>query len=188
MPNKSKLNADRQKRITDALRSGNTRGIAATHGGITHATMLTWLHKGEAAKQGKHFEFLEAIREAEKDAEMGRVATILRASIGGELISRTTTMNQKTGVVKVEETYTRPEWTAAAWGLERKNPNAWGRRDRLTIEYEGALHQQRQAVEVLLAMMRRVLTPEQWEELGGLVRSVRAPVAALEEHLGSNDG
>lgn len=188
MSNKTKLNPDVQKRITDALRLGNTRGVAAIHGGISHRTFDQYMLDGEKANWGQFFQFRQAVKEAEKDAAMGRVAGIMRATIGGEVVGRkTTTFKGKDGEpdrVVVEETYTRPEWTAAAWWLERKSPKEWGRRDRLTVEYEGAVHQQRQAVELLLMAMHRVLTPEQWEELGGLVGAVEAPMVALEEHLG----
>ncbi len=52
------------------------------------------------------------------------------AARGGEVVQRTT-VNKRDGTQIVTEVYTRPEWTASAWYLERKFPDLFARRDRV---------------------------------------------------------
>jgi len=113
---KTKLTEERFKQIVNLVKVGNFASVAASAAGISEATYYGWLKRGreegEALKEGESgsifFEFLEAIKKAEGQAEARSIMRIQTAS---------------------EE-----NWTAAAWYLERKYPDRWGRKDRSKVE------------------------------------------------------
>ena len=108
-----------QERIALAIRGGNDNKVAAAHAGIGESTFYAWLDRGRKerarlaassrakprASETPFVEFLEAIQKAQADAETRNVALIAKAAQEGT-------------------------WTAAAWWLERKYPERWGRKDR----------------------------------------------------------
>lgn len=104
MAGNGKLNADRQARLVEALKSGNTRRASAEYAGIGESTFYRWMERGEAATSGKYKELWEAVKKAEADAEVRNVALIQRAANGGT-------------------------WQAAAWWLERRKPQDWAKRE-----------------------------------------------------------
>lgn len=110
---KSKLTEAVHNTIVLALASGCYRATAAEHAGIHVATFYRWLETGEAdiehGVQSPHRELCEAIKKAEADAEVQAVALIRKAA--------------------------PKQWQAAAWLLERKKPDQWGRR----VEHSGKI-------------------------------------------------
>lgn len=100
MSRRSKLNKERQARLCEALRAGNTRAAAAEYAGIGTSTLYRWLDRGEAQQRGAYRDFWDAVKKAEADAEVRNVALIQRAANGGT-------------------------WQAAAWWLERRRPSQW---------------------------------------------------------------
>jgi hypothetical protein len=112
---KGKLTPEVQDKIVKALRAGNYRTTAAKVAGIHDATFYNWIKWGEAQKKGRYFEFFEAVKKAEAEGEAALIATINVAS--------------------------KDTWQAAAWILERKYPDRWGRKDALamsgTLEHSG---------------------------------------------------
>jgi hypothetical protein len=99
---KNKLTPETQDKICNALRAGNHAKVAAEFGGVSETTFFRWMQEGEAATSGAKREFWEAIKKAEADAEVQRVARIAKAGQDGV-------------------------WQADAWWLERKFPERWGR-------------------------------------------------------------
>jgi transposase len=114
MSRPTKLTAETQKRILSALRVGATHEHAATSAGIHYATFRRWMQQGERATRGQFCEFCEAVKSAEAVAAVGWLAAIEKAAQTGQ-------------------------WQAAAWKLERRYPEAWGRRDRMQVEHSGEL-------------------------------------------------
>jgi transposase len=138
MARPSKFTPDVRQKIVNAVRGGNGRETSARVAGISEATLYGWLDRGRREKSGQFNEFYEAVQKAEAEAEVEAVLRIRQASIGGQVVSRkTTTRTNRAGetVTRVDETYSRPEWQAAAWLLERKYPGRWGRRERLEVEH-----------------------------------------------------
>ena len=99
----TKLTPETQKSICDAIRAGNYQDVAAQYAGITAATFYNWMVKGEAGKKS-YLEFFDAVKKAQADAEVRNVAIIGQAA-------------QKT-------------WQAAAWLLERRNPDRWANKEK----------------------------------------------------------
>ena len=115
----TKLTPQVQARIVQAIVGGNDITVAAAYAGIGKTTFYEWLERGrkEAARlaassrakpkdsETPFAEFADAIQKAQADAETRNVALIAKAAQEGT-------------------------WTAAAWWLERKYPERWGRKDR----------------------------------------------------------
>lgn len=107
---------DVRERIETALRAGAYREQAALHGGISVSTFYRWMKEGEAAHdagipiaESPHRQLWEAVQNAEASGELHLLAIIKEQA--------------------------PKSWQAAAWILERKYPNKWGRFDR--VEHSG---------------------------------------------------
>ena len=121
----TKFTPERTERLLEAIRAGNYRITACQYAGIAKQTLRNWI----AIAQGpdappEYIDFLAALEKAEADAEAYDLALIRNAARGEK---------DETGEYTV-----KPQWQAAAWRLERKNPERWGRRDATKIELTGA--------------------------------------------------
>jgi hypothetical protein len=94
-----------QQKIVQALELGNYREIAFRFGGIADRTGFEWCKRGrddrEAHRTTIWTEFLQAVEEAEARAEMVALGFVRQAMSG--------------------------DWKAAAWYLERKHRDRFGR-------------------------------------------------------------
>jgi|DEB0MinimDraft_4_1074332.scaffolds.fasta_scaffold01490_6 transposase len=109
MGRKSLLTPERQERIVNAIKAGNYSFVAAQLGGIGERTFYSWMERGEKGEE-PYAQFMQAVKEAETHAEARNIALVQR--------------------------HAQSSWQAAAWYLERKAPDRWGRRER--IEHTGA--------------------------------------------------
>lgn len=121
MGRNTKLTPEVQKRIADAIRLGAIFEHASLYGGITASCLYNWLKKGGNEKSRREnggvpdekltpfVEFFDAIKSAEGTAVVGWLMRIEKAATDGE-------------------------WTAAAWKLERRYPDVYGKR---TVEVSG---------------------------------------------------
>jgi hypothetical protein len=104
----SKLTPERVARLVEALRDGHTRETAARLAGIAQSTFGNWLAAAKEPEADQEFvAFLGAIQNAESDAEDALLAVIRTAA--------------------------PKQWQAAAWILERRHPDRWGRRVKAEI-------------------------------------------------------
>ena len=71
----SKRTPEREARLLDALRAGNTRRAACHYAAITEVTFETWCKR--------YFDFFDAVQKAEADAEVRMVAQIAQAAQTG---------------------------------------------------------------------------------------------------------
>ncbi len=108
MPRKSKLTSELIKEAYKLVAAGNYIKDVYPILGIDESTWYRWLSEGEKAKSGLKREFYETIKKAEKDAIARNVALIQRAAQDGN-------------------------WQAAAWWLERKYFEDWGRKDKVDL-------------------------------------------------------
>ncbi len=108
MPRKSKLTSELIKEAYKLVAAGNYIKDVYPILGIDESTWYRWLSEGEKAKSGLKREFYETIKKAEKDAIARNVALIQRAAQEGN-------------------------WQAAAWWLERKYFEDWGRKDKVDL-------------------------------------------------------
>jgi len=110
---KTKLTPELQEKICNYIENGYTIEQACALAGINVATYYNWKKWGRQAKSGKFFEFFKAAETSEKVAEAKFLSTILKAAVGDP------------------EKKVKGDWKAAAWYLERKNPQQFARRDFL---------------------------------------------------------
>jgi len=115
-----KLNPETQSRIIESLKKGHTYDTAAAHADIGISTLYRWLHDGKRARSGKYRDFWEAVKKAESEAK-------------GELVE----------IVKAQS---MKSWQAAAWLLERRHPDEFGRHDRHKVEHTGHIKHDIEAV------------------------------------------
>lgn len=100
----TKLTPEVARTIADYVKAGNYIETAAAAAGISKQTLYSWMKAGARATAGPHREFLDAVEKAQAESE---VTDVLRISVAA-----------------------KSQWQAAAWRLERKNPDRWGRKDR----------------------------------------------------------
>jgi hypothetical protein len=123
------------------------RQYRAAGAGITTVTFNAWLREGGLARaaiargekvtaaQKRYAEFLTAYEKAEAEAIAVRLGTIHDAAKGGWVKTKTTVKVDGEGSVIEETTTTEtipPQWQAAAWMLERRRPQEFGRRVEVT--------------------------------------------------------
>lgn len=129
----TKLNEQTHETIVAAVRAGNYVETAAKAAGIDPATFYRWMERGEADIENDvaspFREFCEAVEKAKAESEKIDLDHIAKAAGEGS-------------------------WQAAAWRLERRFPDKWGKNDRMKIEHAGSIGRD---VEVL--------TDEQLDEL-----------------------
>lgn len=111
---KTKLTPEVQEKIVSAIRAGNYAKVAAGYAGIGERTFYSWLERGEAAKSGIYLQFRQAVKGAEREAEVRAVAIIQK--------------------------HMENNWQAAMTYLERKFPARWGRRGSVRFDHV-AYHQ-----------------------------------------------
>ena len=113
MSRPTKLTPELIERVTLAIRAGNYAKTACEMVGIGETTFYRWMEEGAQDKAKPLFrEFRESIKRAEAEAEVRSVALIRQAADGGT-------------------------WQAAAWYLERKHGDRWGRNDKIRQEISG---------------------------------------------------
>ena len=104
----TKLDKDTIDRIIALVRAGNYVETAAAAAGISKDTLYAWLRLGARQQTGLAREFSDAMVKATAEAEALALTRISAAA--------------------------REQWQAAAWMLERKHPDRWGRRDTLRLQ------------------------------------------------------
>ena len=112
------LTPERAERILDAIGKGATRVEAARAAGVHKATVLRWMQEGEAAESGLLRDFHDRVREADAAVSLAMCQVVTTAAHNGS-------------------------WQAAAWWLERRRPDDYGRhlavrREALSAGVEGS--------------------------------------------------
>lgn len=180
----SKLNDERRQVLVGLLETGNRLEPACESIGITYRTHRNWYARGEAeserleskptAKVKKieepYLHYFHAIKKALAGAEIKNVEVVQEAAIGGKEVKREIVEKfAKTGELierKEISTLQPPDWTAAAWWLERRMPHVYGRQDRLKVEMEVQAQ-----LEQLFGELRGVLSPQALGEIEAYILS-----------------
>lgn len=124
--------------VIEAIEAGVRKGLGAEQAGevlgIDAQTVYEWLARGEGRHSQRpaapiYAEFAERIRRAEAQNEAAKLDILTRAGEGGIVLTERT-ITFKDGREVHEKVYSKPEWQAAAWYLERKYPDRYGRRER----------------------------------------------------------
>ena len=137
------LDPDREARILQAIANGLSYQDAAVVADVSLRALYNWLATGRRlesdgvrANDNIYVHLLQSLKSADVEGQEARLKVVLEAMEGGAILSERITarrLKDGTEVVQTERTYSRPEWTAAAWWLERHNNEKWGRRDRIDL-------------------------------------------------------
>lgn len=100
---KLKLNKKLIEEASKLIAAGNYVETTCRYLGISKETWYRWFRTGEQQKKGIFRDFYDAIKKAEAAAEARNVAIIQEAA--------------------------KTTWQAAAWFLERKYPERWGKKE-----------------------------------------------------------
>jgi hypothetical protein len=105
------------EKVLEAMRLGNTMPAAARQCGLNPETVHYWLYNGRKDPE-KYFEYAEFAEKMEQ----------IKAEVQAEMVD----VVRQTALSGAPNT-----WQAAAWYLERSDPEHWSRRDRLSVSNEG---------------------------------------------------
>lgn len=104
----TKLTPQVQQKIVFAIANGNAEETAAEYAGIGATTFFRWMRQGAEARKGSPlWQFRQAVKEAQVNAEMSHVITIEQARSA--------------------------HWQANAWWLERRRNDRWGKKENIEI-------------------------------------------------------
>lgn len=103
MPRPTKLTPERAEALIELLRDGVYVETACAACGVGTSTFYRWM----TIDREPYVEFRDAVKKAEAEAETRAVEVVRNAAT--------------------------TSWQAAAWWLERKFPERWGRRDCLAL-------------------------------------------------------
>jgi len=110
----TKLTIEIQENIIKAIQLGLTLERAVQLSNISLATYYNWKKWGSEQESGIYFDFLEAVKRSEAEAQANCLAKIQKAASDGA-------------------------WQASSWILERRFPREWCRKDK--IEHSGSITQ-----------------------------------------------
>jgi len=158
----TKLDQSTQQVICNAIRQGLGYEQAAAIGHIHYDSFNNWRKRGQAEierlrdnprarpkkSEAPFVEFFEAVQRAKVEGELTNADIVNAAAHGGQTVTKTEfkqvkswdnnanggnggfIVTEETTVTKTEETL--PDWRAAAFVLERRHPERWGRKTELS--------------------------------------------------------
>jgi hypothetical protein len=103
MARPTKLNAEVTRKVCEAVKLGSTYADAAGYAGIAYRTFADWMQSEEP----EFVQFQQAVKDAQAAGKIGLLA-------------------------KIEKAINEGAWQAAAWKLERRDPE-YARRDRVQL-------------------------------------------------------
>lgn len=109
-PRKTDIDPDVQSKLVEAIELGSTYELAAQYAGVSYRTLRNWITRAENDEEECFVHFLHALKEAEGKGAFSLLRKINTAAGDGN-------------------------WQAAAWILERRYPESYGRQ---RIEHTGA--------------------------------------------------
>ncbi len=128
-----KLTPAIQSKIVEYIHAGAYIETAAAAAGISKDTLYAWLRRGARGDGTRFREFSDAVERALAQAELRDLLIIGKAA--------------------------QTQWQAAAWRLERKCPDRWGRKVRIEPVERQDPQEFAQSVREALAQMRATVPP-----------------------------
>ena len=113
MARPTKLTPETQKKIVQAIELGASYELAANYAGVSYDAFNDWMNKGRSQQSGIYSQFYHDIKAAEGKGAVGWLEKIESAANDGN-------------------------WQAAAWKLERRYPEAYGRQ-KLDVNHSGQI-------------------------------------------------
>jgi len=138
------LSPEVRQRLVSLVRIGMTFDGASAACGIRRATIYEWVREGQrlikggakrpTPRQRELMALAEEIDRAQAEAEARDLMVIDRAAQPHDVVREVVTVDKDGKAEKRTERTREFHWQAAAWRLERRYPERYGRRDRLDVE------------------------------------------------------
>ena len=151
MSRPTKLTKALQESLIEGLSIGLTHKLAAQRAGVGESTFYQWMAKGKEARSGQYREFADEVMRAEA-----------------------TGASRLLGQITIQAS---ADWRAAAWILERRHPDDYGKRTELTGKAGGPLLIEGKTDHVYQP------SPEVWDE----ILEKRAAFEALRDDATTDD-
>lgn len=91
------------------------------------------MDRGQEEEDGIYADFVVTAKKAKASAEM-RAISVIRKAFSGYNVKTVKTVTKPDGSFETTVTTGREfHWQAAAWWLERRNPDRWGKKDRVEV-------------------------------------------------------
>jgi hypothetical protein len=117
--------------------------------GVERSTWRRWITRGKAEskrlqelgarprqKEALYLEFFNTHKRAIAEGEIGDAGAIREAALAETRPVKVKRVEKPDGSVEETTEYMKPEWTAAAWRLERRFPERWGSEKRTIAALE----------------------------------------------------
>ena len=126
---KRKFTARNRRLIYEALRAELSIYKTVSLVGIDRSTFYRWMEKGLDNRYPVHVRFRNTVNRILAEIEAEKIQIIRKAAMGGSTEVTEKTWQNKSGIVKTEITLKTvgSDWRAAAWFLERRFPDRYGR-------------------------------------------------------------
>jgi hypothetical protein len=121
----TKITAEIQNEIVMAIRGGNYLETAASYVGLSQSTLRDWIRRG--AREHERLERDQDARPIKSETPFLDFSVAVRKAQAASEVSD----------VAIIGAAARASWQAAAWRLERKYPDRWGRRESHEISGPG---------------------------------------------------
>lgn len=118
-------------RLSENIAAGLTFTAACARSGVDYSTFQVWRNRAEVEQDGIYNLFSEAIKAAEAAALSRLEETVTMVALGGQIVTekRTTLKDGKVIEQVITEKRSLPDGRLALAMLERRNPEAWGKRE-----------------------------------------------------------
>lgn len=148
-----KFTRSKRRILVEALRHGVSIKRACGLAGISETTYRSWLEIGKDKTRPSYHHFRKQIKRIDYEIEKEALRVIRSAYRGGKKITETKIVQGAKGteITRVEKEIA-PSWQAAAWRLERKYIEDYGRNRKEDIQDrspEEMAHDIKQAADVL---------------------------------------
>lgn len=153
----TKFTPDIRKALVDAITAGLTYTHACQIVGIDYTTFNLWRNKGQVltkADAAGYFDFFNALTRAETNASLTMMATIRKVAQG---YKKKSVFMGRDGPVTYDDEIPA-DWRAAAWWLERRYPDEYGRQ---RIEHTG---KDGGPIEIVPVKAYKGISPDDWDE------------------------
>ena len=127
---KRKFTRQNRKAIYEALRTGLPIGKAIEMAGLDRSTYYRWMEKGKDKHNPVHVRFRNQVKRIHAELEREKLNTIFKVAKGGNKHKEIRIKKYKSGRIVLMKTVktTAPCWQAAAWFLERRFPDVYGKK------------------------------------------------------------
>lgn len=149
----SKLDAERKKKLFEALKRGATIAVACQSAGVSDRTVSEWIRRGEGRDRRKstkeYAEFAVQVQKAIADSEMALLTKVQQGA--------------------------RNDWRAASWILERRFSERWASTQKVEVRVQ---EQMTELINDFYDGLESELPPETYEQVLAAITRLESRAAA----------